>query len=113
MAQPERHLPAAPVIRPVLAPQAGRVAAIATRAVGVAVIGLGGGRTRPEDRIDHAVGITDLAPINAEVGPDRPLAVVHARSEAEAERAAADIVAAYRIGPEAVAEREVILGRIG
>lgn len=113
VAQPERHLPAAPVIRPVLAPQAGRVAAIATRAVGVAVIGLGGGRTRPEDRIDHAVGIADLAPINAEVGPDRPLAVVHARGEAEAERAAADIVAAYRIGPGAVAEREVILGRIG
>lgn len=112
VAQPERHLPAAPVIRPVVPPQGGRVAAIATRAIGVAVIGLGGGRTRPEDRIDHAVGVTDLAPINAEVGPDRPLAMVHARSEAEAERAAADIVAAYQVGAEAVAEREVILGRI-
>ncbi len=113
VAHPERHLPVAPVIRPVVPPRAGRVAAIATRAIGVAVIGLGGGRTRPEDRIDHAVGLTDLAPVGAEVGPDRPLAMVQARSEAEAERAAADIVAAYRIGPEAVAEREVILGRIG
>ncbi len=113
VAHPERHLPAAPVIRPVVPPQGGRVAAIATRAIGVAVIGLGGGRTRPEDRIDHAVGVTDLAPVGAEVGPDRPLAMVHARSEAEAERAAADIVAAYRIGPEAVAERDVVLERIG
>ncbi|MCF4129118.1 thymidine phosphorylase [Methylobacterium sp. SyP6R] len=113
VAHPERHLPAAPVIRPVVPPQGGRVAAIATRAIGVAVIGLGGGRTRPEDRIDHAVGVTDLAPVGAEVGPDRPLAMVQARSEAEAERAAADIVAAYRIGPEAVAERDVVLERIG
>ncbi len=112
VAHPERHLPAAPVTRPVVPPRAGRVAAIATRAIGVAVIGLGGGRTRPEDRIDHAVGVTDLAPVGAEVGPERPLAVVHARSEAAAARAEAEILAAYTVGPEAVAERKVILGRV-
>ncbi|MGX7705652.1 thymidine phosphorylase [Methylobacterium sp. Gmos1] len=112
VAHPERHLPAAPVIRPVVPPQGGRVAAIATRAVGVAVIGLGGGRTRPDDTIDHAVGLTDLAPVGAEVGPDRPLALVHARNEAEAARAQAEIVAAYRVGSDAAAGREVILGRV-
>ncbi|GJD64066.1 thymidine phosphorylase [Methylobacterium frigidaeris] len=112
VAQPERHLPAPPVTRPVVPPRAGRVTVIATRAVGVAVIGLGGGRTRPEDRIDHAVGLTDLAAIGTEVGPDRPLAVVHARSEAAAARAEAEILAAYQVGPEAVAERKVILGRV-
>ncbi|AWN52031.1 thymidine phosphorylase [Methylobacterium sp. 17Sr1-1] len=112
VAHPERHLAAAPVTRPVVPPQGGRVAAIATRAIGVAVIGLGGGRTRPEDSIDHAVGITDLAPVGAEVGPDRPLAVVHARSEAAAARAEAEIVAAYQVGSEVVAERKVILGRV-
>lgn len=112
VAQPERHLPAAPVARPVVPPQAGRVIAIATRAIGVAVIGLGGGRTRPEDGIDHAVGLTDLAPIGAEVGPARPLAVVHARSEAAAARAEAEVLAAYRLGAEAVPERDVILGRV-
>lgn len=112
VAQPERHLPAAPVARPVVPPQAGRVIAIATRAIGVAVIGLGGGRTRPEDGIDHAVGLTDLAPVGAEVGPDRPLAVVHARSEAAAARAEAEVLAAYRLGAEAVPERDVILGRV-
>ncbi|WP_048434734.1 thymidine phosphorylase, partial [Methylobacterium platani] len=110
---PERHLPRAPVVRPVPAPRAGRVGAIATRDVGVAVIGLGGGRTRPQDAIDHAVGFTDLAELGAEVGPDRPLAVVHARSEAEAARAEAEVVAAYRIGAEAVTARAEILERIG
>ncbi|KMO31419.1 thymidine phosphorylase [Methylobacterium variabile] len=113
MAHPERHLPRAPVVRPIPAPRSGRVAAIATRAIGVAVIGLGGGRTRPQDGIDHAVGLIDLAPVGAEVGPGRPLAVVHARSEAAAERAEAEVVAAYEVGAEAVAERAVILGRVG
>ena len=48
--------------------QAGRrgfVTAIDTRALGVAVVGLGGGRTRPQDAIDPAVGLTDLAGIGA------------------------------------------------
>ncbi|AWB22858.1 thymidine phosphorylase [Methylobacterium currus] len=112
VAHPERHLPAAPVTRRVLPPRGGHVAAIATRAIGVAVIGLGGGRTRPEDRIDHAVGLTDLAPVGAEVGPERPLAVVHARSEAAAARAEAEVLAAYQVGLEAVAGRHVILGRV-
>ncbi|AWN47771.1 thymidine phosphorylase [Methylobacterium terrae] len=110
---PERHLPRAPVIRPIPAPTAGRVVAIATRYVGVAVIGLGGGRTRPQDGIDHAVGLTALAGLGDEVGPDRPLAIVHARSEAEAARAEAAILAAYRIGAEAPAAREPILERVG
>ncbi|MFH6784414.1 MULTISPECIES: thymidine phosphorylase [Methylobacterium] len=111
--QPARHLPRAAVMRPIPAPRSGRVGAIATRDVGVAVIGLGGGRTRPQDGIDHAVGLTELAGLGDEVGPDRPLAVVHARSEAEAARAEAAIVAAYRIGPEAPALRAPILERIG
>ncbi len=34
---------------------------IDTRAVGMAVVALGGGRTRPQDSIDHSVGLTDLA----------------------------------------------------
>ncbi|TXM96647.1 thymidine phosphorylase, partial [Methylobacterium sp. WL122] len=46
MEHPTRHLPAAPVIREVRAE--GKVARVATRAIGLAVIGLGGGRTRPE-----------------------------------------------------------------
>ena len=65
---------------------------------------------RASDAIDHAVGFTRLAPVGAEVGPDRPLAMVHARSDADAERAAATLRAAYTIGyggmsPKAIHER--------
>ena len=61
---PSATSPAALVIRPVPALDAGFVRRIATRDVGVAVVALGGGRTRPQDPVDHAVGFTDLAGLN-------------------------------------------------
>ena len=51
----------------------GFVVGIDVRAVGLAVVELGGGRARAADAIDPAVGLTELAPIGAEVGPDAPL----------------------------------------
>ena len=77
----------------------GVVAKVDTRAVGMVVVALGGGRTRPQDPVDHAVGLTGLAGPGDAVGPDRPLAVIHARSAAQAEQAAGLIRAAYRVGP--------------
>lgn len=107
----DRHLPKAPVRRDVPAASRGIVTAIDTRAVGVAVILLGGGRRHPDDSIDHAVGFTDLAGIGDDVS-SRPLAVVHAREEDSAEAAAAALARAYRIGGEAAPPRPVIHHRI-
>ncbi len=104
--QPGKDLPAAPVRRPVH--QAGTVAGIATRAIGLAVIGLGGGRTRPEDAIDPRVGFTDLAGPGSSGGL---LGIVHAADEAAADRAEAALRSAYRMG-EAPAERPAILGSV-
>ncbi|AWM88010.1 thymidine phosphorylase [Microvirga sp. 17 mud 1-3] len=110
---PGRHLAAAPVVRPIHAEREGIVQRIATRDVGVAVVALGGGRTRPQDPIDHAVGLTDLAPVGAAVGRDRPLAMVHARSEAAAEAAERAVRAAYTLGDGAVRPGPLVLERIG
>jgi thymidine phosphorylase len=93
----ESHLPKAPVVRPVAAPRSGFVGAVSTREVGLAVVALGGGRTRPQDSIDHAVGLTGLQPVGSEIGKGEPLAIVHARSEDAADRAVAVVTAAYRI----------------
>ncbi|MHB2210543.1 thymidine phosphorylase [Methylobacterium sp. CM6257] len=104
---PAKYLPEAPVQRPVR--QIGTVAGIATRSIGLAVIGLGGGRTRPQDAIDPRVGFTELA------GPGESgelLGIVHAADEASADRAEAALRAAYRLG-EAPAERPAIIERIG
>lgn len=75
--------------------------AIDTRALGLAVIGLGGGRRRPEDAIDPAVGFSQLAFCSERVGAGRPLALVHAKDRAAAEQAAAALLGAYRIGERA------------
>ncbi|KAA0972029.1 thymidine phosphorylase [Aureimonas fodinaquatilis] len=106
----DEHMPAAPVIRPVLAGQGGTVAAIDARALGLAVVGLGGGRTRPQDAVDHAVGLTKLQGIGARLEADTPLAIVHARTQSAFDAAAAGIKAAYRFGdPASVVSNPVIV----
>ncbi len=109
----DRHLPRATVVRPVAAENAGTVEAVDTRAVGLAVIGLGGGRTRPQDDIDPRVGFSDLARPGDRLGIGDPLGTVHAADEAAAERAAAALRAAYRIGATVPAARQAILERVG
>jgi thymidine phosphorylase len=88
------------------------VAAIDVRAVGLVVVELGGGRRKAEDRIDPAVGLSDLAGIGSRVERGSPLAMVHARSEADADRAARALRAAYRIGDTTPAPRALIYERI-
>jgi thymidine phosphorylase len=90
-------LPRAPVLVEAAAERRGFVAAVDAREIGLSVVALGGGRTRASDSIDPAVGLTELAPIGVEVGPDRPLARVHARSADAAEAAARSLRAAYRL----------------
>ncbi|GJD96018.1 thymidine phosphorylase [Methylobacterium iners] len=112
LADPGRYLPAAPIVRPVAPGSAGIIQSVATRVLGLAVIGLGGGRTRPQDGIDPAVGVTQLARPGDAVGPDRPLGIVHARDEAAAEQAATALRAAYRVGEAAVEPSPPILEHI-
>jgi thymidine phosphorylase len=99
MEAPGRHLRPAPVIRAVQAAQSGAVMAMDVRAVGMAVVGLGGGRARETDPVDHSVGFTEVAALGERVGPgERPLAVVHARDEAGAEQAADALRRAVALG---------------
>jgi thymidine phosphorylase len=108
----EAYLPKAPVVIPVPAPHSGYVGPVATREVGLAVVGLGGGRTHPEDKIDHAVGLTALVPVGAEIHEGEPLALVHARSENAAEKAAAEIRSAYRIVDSRPAAQKSVIRRV-
>jgi thymidine phosphorylase len=108
-----RHLPAAPVVRPAPAPAGGYVTDVDTRAIGVAVVSLGGGRTRPGDAIDHAVGLTALATVSTSLEPGDPLALVHARDDAAAHAAIAAVQAAYAIGEKRPPRRKPVLRHVG
>ena len=110
---PDRYLEAAPVVVPAPAPRGGFAAHCDCRALGLAVVGLGGGRTRPTDAIDFAVGFTELAPLGACIEPGQPLAWVHARNDSAAQKAVREVLAAYTVGDSAPASHPVVYRRIG
>ncbi|WP_173935049.1 thymidine phosphorylase [Chelativorans sp. Marseille-P2723] len=93
----KKYLPSAPLQVPVYAAMEGYVGRIDTRGLGLAVVELGGGRRKPEDAVDHAVGLTRLLPVGTQVRRGEPLAIVHARSEGDAENAAENVRRAYEI----------------
>ena len=96
---PERHLAEAPVTLAADPAEPGTVAAVDVRAVGLAVVALGGGRTREDDPVDHSVGLTEVAAPGEEVAPGgRPLAQVHAKDEDAARRAVDALREAYTPG---------------
>ena len=96
---PSRHLPSAPVTQAADPVSSGVVNAIDVRAVGIAIVSLGGGRAREDDRVDHSVGLTEVAALGERVDPGgRPLALVHARDEDSARGAAEAVRAAYVVG---------------
>lgn len=108
----EEYLPRAPVQRVVEATGDGFVTAVATREVGLAVVALGGGRTRPQDAVDHAVGITGLLPVGAAVARGDPIAIVHARTDDAAGAGVRALNAAYVIGKSKPPRQKAVIRRI-
>jgi thymidine phosphorylase len=104
------HLPVAPVTVPVFAESAGGyLSAIDVRAVGNAIISLGGGRRKTDDRLDLSVGFTEVVPIGTLVDRRTPFCVVHASSRESAQIAAAAYRDACIISDRKPADRPVVL----
>ena len=112
MEEPELYLPPAEITVPAFAEGSGFIQSVDTRMVGLAVVELGGGRRRAEDEIDPSVGLSRIKGVGDAVGPDHPLALIHAASHDAAERAAATLRTAFRIGGEVVKPGLVIIDRI-
>jgi thymidine phosphorylase len=92
------HLPKARVIGDVAASEAGYISAIDGEALGLVVVGLGGGRRVESDRINPAVGLTDVVSLGAKIAQNQPLCTIHAASDEAAEEAAQAILQAITIG---------------
>lgn len=100
------HLARAPVTRPVHAD--GVVTAVNTRAVGNAIIELGGGRREVGQKLDLAVGFSHIAGTGVELDADTPLAVIHAATEDDAEIAERNLRQAFSIAESGAPKRPVI-----
>jgi len=111
---PDRYLARAPIELAVVPDVGGVVTRVDARSVGLLVVELGGGRRRGEDAIDPAVGLAHVRGIGEAVGRDRPIAVVHARSVADAETAAATLRRAVTVSDEpSVETASPVLRRMG
>ncbi|MBM3546377.1 MAG: thymidine phosphorylase [Alphaproteobacteria bacterium] len=108
--RPAKHLPKAPVVRPAKLGK-GVVTYMDVADVGRVVLALGGGRRLPSDRIDHAVGLSDVAGLGDVIGPKRPFCLIHARSEHDAAQAEAALKAAVLVGETTPRQRALIVGR--
>lgn len=96
--RPGHYLPTAPNIRPVPAPRPGALLRVDARAIGEAIVTLGGGRKRLNDALDLSTGFADILPVGAVVQGGEPLALVHAASEEAANQGVADYLAACSVG---------------
>ena len=102
-------LPAAPVVREVVAPHDGIVVRLGALAVGNAALELGAGRHTKEDAVDHAVGVICRAKRGDAVVAGDVLAEVHARDEASALAGATAVQAAYALGAELPHDHGILL----
>lgn len=112
VARPQAHLAAAPYTVPLLPPRAGYLARLDVRRVGIAVLELGGGRRHVDDRIDPAVGFSEVVGLGTWVAADRPLTLIHARKETDAAAAAVALEGAFEISDEPPALRSAVGARI-
>jgi thymidine phosphorylase len=79
----ESYLPQAPLKLTLNAPQAGYIASVKTRDLGLAVVQLGGGRSRADQKVDHAVGLDKIVKPGEYVEQGEPLLEIHARDQAQ------------------------------
>ena len=111
--RPGAYLARAPVTRAVPAPRQGVVTAMNVRALGLAIIELGGGRRRADDLVDVAVGLDAMVPLGRRVERGEPLCLIHGRDGAACERTARAVAAAVTIRDAALPDEPAVMERIG
>lgn len=108
----DRYLPAPMLSKAVYVDQPGIVTQMDTRALGMAVVAMGGGRRRASDTLDYSVGLSEMAQLGELVDAERPLAIIHAASEASWQEAAQAVKRAVTLGDKAPEVTPVVYRRI-
>ncbi|HEY5377235.1 MAG TPA: thymidine phosphorylase, partial [Polyangiaceae bacterium] len=94
------------------APRSGYITDCDAFALGLSGVALGAGRTRVDQAVDPHAGIELFAQRGDRVSRGEPLAVIHARSKALAQREAARVTAAFKISAQKPKSWRVVRGRI-
>jgi len=80
----ENILPKANIIKTIVAPKTGFIGTMDTRAIGMALVQMGGGRVDHNQTLDYSVGFSEIKPKGTKVAEGDVIAVVHAKDEAQA-----------------------------
>jgi thymidine phosphorylase len=102
------YLPIAKRTAPIYAATDGYLAAVDARKIGLAIVGLKGGRARAGDRLDLSTGFTGIAPIGERIDRNRPLAIAHAATDDDLARAICEYRDACTISPAPPLPRPLI-----
>jgi pyrimidine-nucleoside phosphorylase len=105
-------LPQANAVEIYAAPRRGFVGAVEPRAIGRAIIDMGGGRSRMDDPVDPSVGLVITAKPGDWVEAGEPLGTIFARDRAGVETARHALGSAIRIADEAEPPLPLISHRI-
>ena len=108
---PDSYLPRADIIRPVFADTEGYVEQMSVRDIGMLLVGLKGGRVHPDQKLDYATGFSEFCQIGDYVDAKTPLALIHAETEEEFNRAAFELKRLIKIGAEKILS-PVICGKV-
>lgn len=110
--EPER-LPQARIVAPVPAPRSGFLEEVQTDTIGMAVVGLGGGREKKGDPVDYAVGVVIHYKVGEWVEAGAPLFTIYANDEVKQAEAAHRVLAALAFSPDPVSPLPLFYRRIG
>jgi len=104
-------LPSASHIHELTADRDGFLAGVGARAVGKALVALGGGRIRKEDAIDPAVGMIFPKKVGDAVAKGEPVVRIHYRDRARLDAALELLAGAVSVSDGPVTARKLITGR--
>jgi len=101
----DTYLPKAPLVKPLLSPESGYISDIKTRELGLAVVQLGGGRSRADQKIDHAVGLDKILKPGEKITQGEPLLYVHVQNEKQFDDVKSNLLNAFsisKVAPESL-----------
>lgn len=106
------RLPAARAMIDLHPQDPGFITAVDTKALGEAVVAMGGGRRKQDDRIDPTVGLSEIARIGVFADHERPLLQIHAPDPDAAEAVAPRLRAAFTLSDKRPSLPPLIQGRV-
>ncbi len=108
---PEKF-PKAKYIRKLPAPKRGYVHTINAAMIARGVHILGAGKDKPTDKIDYAVGVSEIKKVGTQVKQGEPLMMIHYNDEAKLEQALNYFKDAYRLAPKRPTPPPLVVERV-